>query len=118
MSKKILIIDDDPVGVALFESRLTKAGFEVLTANTGGTGISMTKAHKPDVVILDVEMPDMNGYSVVTEIRMDPEIKSTRVIVVTGHEENKPIFARKGVKDYLIKPANVDQLIELLNADE
>lgn len=118
MSKKILLIDDDPVATTLLETRLKKSGYDVSVANAGKVGINMAKKWLPEVIVLDVEMPDINGYDVLNELRNDETTKEIRVIVQTSHEENKPIFSRKGVKDYLVKPVNPEEIITLIRDGE
>ncbi len=87
MAKKILVIDDDPVGGKLLALR-----------------------NLPDLIILDIEMPEMNGYTFVMELKKLEPVKATPVIVLTSHEENRAIFARKGISHYLVKPVNFDVL--------
>ncbi len=115
MGKRILVVDDDPVGVALMEGRLTKAGYEVNMACNGEEGLKFAKAVSPALIILDVEMPEMNGYSFLYELRSIDALKAVPVIVLTAHEENQKIFARKGIAHYLIKPVNFDVLFKLMD---
>ena len=116
MAKKILVVDDDPVGATLMESRLLKAGYDVLKAMNGQMGLNMAKVNKPELVVLDIEMPEMNGYTCLSELRKFEETKTTPVIVLTAHEENKAIFARKGISHYLVKPVNFDDLFAKMKA--
>lgn len=118
MSKKILVIDDDPVATTLLESRFVKAGYEVAVANAGQVGLNMAQKIIPDVIILDIEMPDINGYDVILELLNNPATKNIRVMVQTSHEENKPIFARKGVKEYFVKPVNPEEIITAIRDGE
>jgi CheY-like chemotaxis protein len=111
MAKKILIVDDDPVGVALMDSRLTKAGYEVLIERNGIGGLARLKKDRPDALVLDIEMPEMNGYTFLIEMKKDETIQNTPVIVQTSHEENRSIFARRGITHYLVKPINFDLLL-------
>jgi DNA-binding response OmpR family regulator len=111
MAKKILVIDDDPVGVVLMESRLRRAGYEVLVERNGETGLVRVKADKPDAIVLDIEMPEMNGYTFIIEMKKDESVKNTPVIVQTSHEENRGVFARRGITHYLVKPINFDVLL-------
>jgi CheY-like chemotaxis protein len=110
MPKRILVVDDDPTGRLLMQSRLTKAGYEVLEAADGEMGLSVTKAQKPDLIVLDIEMPGMNGFTFVIELKKQDDIKDTPIIVLTAHQENKPIFQRKGISHYLAKPVDFDEL--------
>ena len=110
MAKKILVVDDDPVGSTIMKARLSGAGFEVLTAIDGMHGLEAVREHHPDLIILDIEMPTMNGYVFILEMKQDSSISSIPVMVLTSHEENKPIFRRKGILHYLVKPVNFDDL--------
>ena len=111
MAKKILVIDDDPVGATLMEARLLKAGYGVLRAVNGLMGLEVAKREHPDLIILDVEMPEMNGYMFMGVLKKIEGFQTVPVIVLTSHAENRPIFQRKGVKHYLVKPINFDELL-------
>ena len=110
MARKILVVDDDPVGLALLKAALAKAGFEVFSAWNGVQGLELLRKEHPDLVILDIEMPQMNGYEFALEMKQDEKIRNTPVIVLTAHEENRPIFKRKGILNYLVKPVKIDEL--------
>ena len=112
MAKKVLIVDDDPVGIALVERRLRKEGFEVISEQNGQAGLDRTLKDHPDLIILDIEMPEMNGFTFANELKKIEEIKATPIIVLTAHQENKPIFFRKGITNYLVKPVNFDELFK------
>jgi CheY-like chemotaxis protein len=112
MSKKILIIDDDQVNVQLVRSRLEQNGYDVVSALDGAVGLEMVKVEKPDLVILDVEMPRMNGYTFMTELRKRGGNDLPPVIVLTAHETMQPIFTLKGVRGYLVKPLKIDELLQ------
>jgi len=111
MSKKILVIDDDQGNVTLIRSHLEKADYEVVSANDGTEGLEQAKAEMPNLIILDVEMPVMNGYTFMMELQKMESFKSIPVIVLTAHAEHEPIFKMRGVKDYLIKPLNPEELL-------
>jgi CheY-like chemotaxis protein len=110
MGKNILVVDDDPVGGALMEARLSKEGYSVVRTINGQKALAAAQHMKPALIVLDVEMPEMNGYTFMNELRKIDGIKDTPVIVLTAHEENKGIFARKGIGNYLVKPVNFDAL--------
>ena len=110
MEKKVLVIDDDSVGRALMEARLTKEGYAVVQAVNGEKGLAAAQTCSPSLIILDIEMPGMNGYTFIGEQRKIDLIKDIPVIVLTSHDENKSIFARNGIKNYLVKPVNFDVL--------
>ena len=114
MPKKILIIDDDQTNVSLVQSRLRKLGYLVIIALDGDIGLERVQNEAPDLIILDVEMPRMNGYSFMLEMGRSEKLRKIPVIVLTSHEEMQPIFQLKGVKGYLVKPINFDKLLEKL----
>ncbi len=116
MSKKILVIDDDQLNIKLVKSRLEASQYQVITASDGEEGLQKVLKEKPDLVILDVQMPKMNGYTFMLEFRKLSEFSSIPVIVLTAHEEMQPIFTLKGVRGYLVKPIKFELLFEKLNA--
>lgn len=116
MGKKILVIDDDQTGVALIRGRLSAVGYEIFSAPNGTGGLNLVKSGHPDLIILDVEMPEMNGYTFMVELKKLEQGRDIPVIVLTTHEENKAIFLRRGVQDFLVKPVHLDQLLDKIRA--
>jgi len=114
MSKKILLIDDDVINTRLIQSRLEEEGFDVYTAPDGEAGLVKAESERPDIIILDVEMPKMNGYTFMHKIKAREEIKSIPVVVLSSHAEMQPIFQLKGVKGYLVKPVDFAKMFELI----
>jgi len=115
MAKKILVIDDDPINIKLVQSQLKLKDFETIVAVNGAEGLEKVKTCAPDLIILDVEMPEMDGYSFMLEKNKIAETVHIPVIVLTSHEEMQPIFELKGVKEYCTKPLNIDDLFEKIN---
>ena len=112
--KKILIIDDDQTNVSLVQNRLRKVGYHAIIALDGDIGLERAQNEAPDLIILDVEMPRMNGYTFMVEMGKSEKLRKIPVIVLTSHEEMQPIFQHRGVKGYLVKPINFDKLFEKL----
>ena len=112
MSKKILLIDDDKTTLLLLKSRLEAQNFQIVVAQDGDIGLEKVKAEKPDLIILDVEMPRMNGYTFLNELKKMDGANTLPVIVLTTHSEVQPIFSLKGVKGYFIKPLKIEPLLE------
>jgi CheY-like chemotaxis protein len=111
MPKTILIVDDEPVARELARKRISESGYTVLTAGNGEEALAVIDKTRPDLILLDVEMPKMNGYTFVGELvkkEFNPKIP---VIVLTAHEEMGPIFKRHGVRGYLIKPLKIDEVL-------
>ena len=109
----VLIIDDDAGTRDLIARYLQREGFVTRQANDGRAGLAMAKALRPRVVLLDVMMPQMDGWSVLTAIRNDPDLSTTPVIMVSFvHEEG--LAASLGANDYLTKPIEWDELRKVL----
>ncbi len=115
MAKKILIVDDDQTGVKIIEARLSKEGFEVFVAIDGDIGLGRAKEVIPDLIVLDIEMPRMNGYTFIQELHKIDTLKWTPVIVMTAHEDMQATFEMQGIHEYLVKPVDFDALLEKIN---
>lgn len=112
MDKKILVIDDDPNIVELLKNRLIANHFQVVTAANGEEGVAALQAEKPDLVIVDVLMPKMDGYTFVRTLRRQESTKNIPVIVLTAKDKMKDLFELEGVKDYMVKPYRPEDLLE------
>ncbi|MBL8014305.1 MAG: response regulator [Candidatus Omnitrophica bacterium] len=112
--KTVLIIDDETDVTAIAKRKLESLGFQALTAKEGQEALSLLDSCKIDLIVLDVQMPGMNGYTFLTELRKHPNsnIAATPVIVVTAYAQNNPIFARHGIKAYLLKPLKLEDLAD------
>jgi DNA-binding response OmpR family regulator len=84
---KLLIVEDDKSIRDLYEIKLTNAGFVVITANDGGTGWDMAQKESPDLILLDVMMPVMNGFEVLKRLRKDKNTKDIPVIILSNYGE-------------------------------
>lgn len=112
MSKKILVIDDDPNIVELLKRRLLASQYQVVTASNGEEGLKQVADEKPDLIIVDVLMPKMDGYTFVRTLRRDDEHRALPVIVLTAKDKMKDLFELEGVKDYIVKPYRPEDLME------
>ncbi len=111
MSKKILIIDDDPTVVKMMEGFLSAHDYKVTAAHSGDEGIEMIKKDRPDLIILDVQMPKMNGYSFIFELKKLVDLSKLPIIVLTSKSGMEEIFKVEGVKEYITKPFQTDVLL-------
>ncbi|MEJ2747536.1 MAG: response regulator [Anaerolineae bacterium] len=116
--KKVLIIDDEFPIRYLVEHQLKRNGYEAISAKDGPTGIQVAQAHKPDLIVLDIMMPRMNGFEVCTEIRNDPAIATTPIIFLTAcmTRKHKLRAFEIGGDDYLVKPFQPDELLAHITA--
>ena len=81
---KVLVVDDDPDALRLAETLLRRAGFEVLTAPDGAAGLALIRVERPAVVVLDLMMPGLHGFSVCEEVQKDAVLKDVRIIVTSS----------------------------------
>jgi CheY-like chemotaxis protein len=109
----ILVIDDDPVALELTTRSLTRQGYQVVTARGGEEGLRLAREVRPMAILLDVVMPDKDGWAVLAALKNDPELTHIPVFMVTMMDERNKGFAL-GVTDYLLKPFNKTYLANLL----
>ena len=111
--KKILVIDDEEDLQKLLKMRLQQEGFNVLVAGDGEIGLKMTEQEVPDLIILDIMLPKMDGYTYLKEIRKLPKTKDIPVLVLSGKEEDKvrDLFAFQKISGYIEKPFELDDLV-------
>lgn len=118
LQKKILLVDDDPLIVRMYERKLTKEGFAVRLAANGEEGLKALEKEVPNIIILDVLMPKMNGWEALKKIKENPKTKDIPVIALTSlSDRNGDIqkFKDLGVKEYLIKSqTDLKMLVEAI----
>src|SRR3990172_4688022 len=112
MSERILIVDDDNDSLKLIGLMLQRHGYEVIAANAGNQGIAKATSESPDLIILDVMMPDMNGYEVCRRLRANPATQSIPIIMFTAKTliDDKVAGFEAGADDYLTKPTHPAEL--------
>jgi DNA-binding response OmpR family regulator len=115
---KILVVDDEPDVVSTVGYRLKFANCLVVTASNGQEGLERAAAEKPDLILLDTNMPGMNGHEMLERLRADPALKHIPVIMLTARCESQDIAAAsaRGISDYVTKPFDFGQLIEKIHA--
>jgi twitching motility two-component system response regulator PilH len=116
--RKILIADDSDTDRKNLEQICSGAGYQVLTAKTGAEAVAKTKSEHPDAVLLDVIMPDMNGFQACRSITSAAETKGIPVILVSskGEKTDKVWGEEQGAKGYVTKPYSPDQILNQLKA--
>ena len=110
-NKKILVVDDEQQLALAVKIRLQSRGYEVVTASDGQQGLAMLEQVQPDLVILDVLMPVMDGYSCLREINARLGRGKLPVIVLTARDRMKDLFELEGIEDYVIKPFDHEDLL-------
>lgn len=118
VKQKILIVDDEPDIVELIEYNLKKEGYQVSTASNGHEGINIAKKILPDLIILDIMMPKMDGIEACRIMRALPEFKNTFMVFLTARSEEYSEIAgfNVGADDYIAKPIKPRALISRINA--
>jgi two-component system response regulator RpaA len=118
MLAKILIVDDDPDMVALLQTSFTGAGYSVRTATSGTQALATARRSPPDLVLLDLVLPEVNGFTVCQALRREPATASVPIVLMTGLPGEFPRMAgmEVGADAYLRKPFDVEELI--LRVDE
>jgi len=103
--KKVLIIEDDTMISGMYKMKLEDHGYEALTASDGKEGLLLAKKETPDLILLDIMMPMVDGFSVLAEIKAAPGMKETPVIIMTnlGTTEDKDKGKKMGAADYIVK---------------
>jgi len=116
--QKILIVDDEPDILELIEYNLKKEGYQVYTASNGVEAIAAAKKHLPDLIILDIMMPKLDGIETCRQLRAIPEFKSTFIVFLTARSEEYSEISgfNVGADDYIAKPIKPRALISRINA--
>lgn len=116
--KKVLVVDDSDTDLKNLEQIVSNAGYTVITAKSGTEAIDMTKKERPDAVLLDVIMGDINGFQVCRRITQDDETKDIPVILVSGKGEktDRVWGAEQGARAYVAKPFAPAQILDELKA--
>ncbi len=113
----ILIVDDSPSQVAHFVKILEKNGFEYLIAEDGASGVALAKSSKPDLILMDVVMPELNGFQATRKLTQDPETQSIPIVMVTtkDQETDRVWGQRQGAKGFMVKPVDESELLAEIN---
>ncbi len=116
--KKILIVDDSPTDLQFLLEKLSKHGYQCVTAESGDEAIAKSKSEQPDLVLMDVVMPGTNGYEATRAIARDEATRHIPVIICTGRkqETDRVWGLRQGAIDYLMKPVDHRVLLERIAA--
>ena len=111
--RKILVVDDSPVERLALQEVLGRNGYQVLTAESGEQAIARSRSDRPDLILMDVVMPGMNGYQATRTISRHDETRDIPIIMCTskGQDTDKIWGMRQGALDYMVKPVNLEELL-------
>jgi DNA-binding response OmpR family regulator len=114
MAKRVLVVDDEPNIVLSLEFLMRRAGFEVQVARSGGEALKALEGEPPDLMLLDVMMPEFDGYEVCERIRANPEWRRTKIIMLTarGREAERERGLALGADAYVTKPFSTRELVD------
>lgn len=115
---RILVVDDSPTEVHQLAEMLKKHGHDVITAATGSEGVATCKRELPDLVLMDVVMPEVNGFQATRQITKDDSTKHIPVIIVSAKDQDADRVwgQRQGAKGYLTKPVSEGELMDKINS--
>jgi twitching motility two-component system response regulator PilH len=115
---KVMVVDDSPTERHFLGEILSKQGYQVIMAESGEEAMEKAKSQRPDLILMDVVMPGLNGFQATRAITKDDATKHIPVIMCTskGQETDKVWGMRQGARDYLVKPVNQDELLRKIAA--
>ncbi len=118
MSERILVVDDDPQIVRLLRAYLETSGYNVFAAYSGNEAMRILRAERPDLVLLDLMLPDRDGWAVTRAVRKDPGLAATPIVMLTARveDEDKIIGLELGADDYIAKPFNPREVLARVRA--
>lgn len=110
---KVLVVDDEEDILTLITARLRQAGYEVVTAPCGIEGLTMAEKERPDLILVDISMPEMNGFQMVQLLRFEGAFKETPIVVITASRQPDEAAWREqvGVTHFILKPFEPQELL-------
>jgi two-component system alkaline phosphatase synthesis response regulator PhoP len=116
MDKKKILVADDEAGIRLTLGKTLDKDYVVLEATNGEEAVEIAKEQKPDLILMDLIMPKMDGYAACSQIKADQATKGIPVVILTavGHELNKKFATEMGAEAYITKPFNVQELMDVI----
>ena len=113
MTKRILVVEDQEDNRRILRDLLTSAGYELIEAVTGSEGVRLARSHRPDLILMDIQLPELDGHQATRRIKADPDLRPIPIVVVTSYalsgDEAKALAA--GADAYVTKPFSPRQLL-------
>ena len=118
MNKKILVVEDDPSAARLVGYALEQEGYRVITASDGLEGLTKAQNEHPDLIVLDVMLPGLDGYDICQQLRQKPETAELPILMLSAkaRQEDKDTGFKIGANDYLTKPADPSLIVAKVKA--
>ena len=115
---KVLVVDDSPTQVHFFKGMLEGLGHDVIIADNGRDGVALASAEQPDLVLMDIVMPDMNGFQATRQICRGQDTQHIPVVIISSksQEADKVWGERQGPKGYITKPVDQQELVTLMSS--
>lgn len=118
MPGTILVVEDNELNQKLFCDVLRAKGYRTLSSHDGRDAVELTRKHRPDLILLDIELPDMSGLDVARAVKGDPDLENTPIVAVTAFamEGDEEIIREGGCSAYLSKPISVGRLLDVVRS--
>jgi two-component system alkaline phosphatase synthesis response regulator PhoP len=118
MNEKILVIEDNPNALRLMVYTLEQEGYQVITASDGLDGLTKAQDEHPDLAVLDIMLPGLDGYEICHQLRQKPETAALPIIMLSAkaNQDDKDVGLKVGANDYLAKPADPATIVERVKA--
>lgn len=115
---KVLIVDDSPTEAHVFKTILEKEGHNVLVAKDGGEGVAMARSTLPDLILMDIVLPGLNGFQATRQLARNADTTRIPIIIIStkGEETDKVWGLRQGARDYMVKPIGERDLVRRVSA--
>jgi CheY-like chemotaxis protein len=113
---KVLIVDDEPLNVDYLEQALEDSNYQLIIATNGREALDKIKRDQPDLVLLDLMMPILDGFEVLAQVKADQVLRDIPVIIVSAANDSKSVVRgiKQGAEDYITKPIDADHLVKKL----
>ncbi len=114
---KVMVVDDSPTDLKLMSGPFLAEGYDLITATNGEDALRKAASEHPDLIVLDVIMPKLNGFKVCRQIKNSVKLKDIKIILLSGKNQESDKFwgKKQGADDYLTKPFNPKELLDLVN---
>jgi CheY-like chemotaxis protein len=118
VGRRVLVVDDNEDAAASLAALLRMSGYQVFMAPNGREALRQASAHPPDVILLDIGLPDLDGCEVARRLRLTPGLEGTRLVAMTGYaqEEHRRATHEAGFNAHLVKPVDPDELVRVIQA--